>query len=93
MFSINADASLTYTVDGQQLAWVNVDDLNLEADLPGLPPELRVAFDAAGTVEHDYLDPGEPDYDICMRAVCALAGLYCTVEDLRRIPLLATPFG
>ncbi|MFI0463486.1 MULTISPECIES: DUF6461 domain-containing protein [Saccharopolyspora] len=93
MFSINADASLTYAVDGKELAWINVDDLDLEKDLPGMPAELRAAFEAAGTVEHDYLDPGEPDYDICMRAICALAGLRCTVEDLRRIPLLATPFG
>lgn len=93
MFSINADASLTYAVDGEQLAWINVDDLDLAADLPGLPTELRTAFETAGIVEHDYLGPGEPDYDICMRAVCALAGLYCTIEDLRRIPLLVTSFG
>ncbi|WP_247706380.1 hypothetical protein [Streptomyces liliiviolaceus] len=93
MFSINADASLTYTVDGTQLAWIDVDDLDLKRDLPGMPDELRAAFRAAGTVAHDYLKPGQPDYDICMRAICALAGLSCTVEDLRRIPLLVTPFG
>jgi hypothetical protein len=92
-YSINADASLSYAVDGKQLAWINIDDLDLEADLPGMPTELRSAFEAAGTVEQDYLDPGEPDYDIGMRAVCALAGMYCTIDDLRRIPLLATPFG
>ncbi|MFJ2296898.1 DUF6461 domain-containing protein [Streptomyces sp. NPDC087894] len=93
MYSINADASLTYAVDGTELAWINVDDLNLEKDLPGMPDALRAAFRAAGTVEHDYLEPGQPDYDICMRAVCALASLFCTVEDLHRVPLLVTPFG
>lgn len=92
MFSINADTSLTYAVDGTQLAWIDVDDLDLKKDLSGMPDELRAAFQAAGTVEHDSLKPGQPDADICMRAICALAGLSCTLEDLRRIPLLATPF-
>jgi hypothetical protein len=91
--SINADATLTYAVDGNQFAWIDIDDFDLEVDLAGLPAELRAAFEIAGTVEHDYLEPGQPDYDICMRAVCALAGLYCTVDDLRRIPLLVTQFG
>jgi hypothetical protein len=93
MYSINADASLTYAVNGEQLAWINVGDLNLEVDLPGLPAELRAAFEAAGTVAFDYLEPGEPDYGIGMRAACALAGLTCTLSDLRHIPLLATEFG
>ncbi|GAA1968223.1 DUF6461 domain-containing protein [Amycolatopsis minnesotensis] len=93
MFSINADASLTYAVDGEQLAWVNVDDLDLEEDLPEMPAELRAAFEAAGTIELDYLEPGEADYSIAMRAVCALAGLTCTIDDIRRIPLLAVEFG
>lgn len=93
LYTINADASLTYAADGTQLAWINVDDLDLEEDLPGMPDELRAAFQAAGTVEDEDLEPGEPDYDICMRAICALAGLSCTTEDLRRIPLLVTPFG
>jgi hypothetical protein len=93
MYSINADASLTYAVDGTQLAWIDVDDLNVEMDLAGMPDDLRAAFQAAGTVEHDHLEPGQPDSHVCMRAICALAGLSCTVEDLRRIPLLATPFG
>ncbi|CAL9335118.1 hypothetical protein [Streptomyces sp. enrichment culture] len=93
MYSINHDASLTYAVDGTQLAWIDRHDLNLKKDLSGMPDELRAAFRAAGTVGHDYLEPGQPDYDICMRAICALASLSCTVEDLHRIPLLATPFG
>ncbi|MFG2196879.1 DUF6461 domain-containing protein [Streptomyces sp. NPDC048639] len=92
-YSINADANFAYAVDGEMLAHINVDDLDLEKDLPDMPAELRAAFEAAGTVEHDYLDPGDPDYDIGMRAICALAGLHCTLEDLRRIPLLVTPFG
>ncbi|MGW1320275.1 hypothetical protein [Streptomyces sp. NPDC002426] len=58
-----------------------------------MPDALRAAFSVAGTIEHDYLEPGQPDYDICMRAVCALASLFCTVEDLHRVPLLVTPFG
>jgi hypothetical protein len=93
MYSINADASLTYAVDGTQLAWIDVDDLNVEKDLAGMPDELRSAFQAAGTVEHEHLEPGRPDSLVCMRAICALAGLSGTVENLRRIPLLATPFG
>ncbi len=84
MYSINADASLTYAIDGTQLAWIDVDDLNVEEDLATMPDELRAAFQAAGTVEHDHLEPGQPDSHVCMRAICALAGLSCTVEDLRR---------
>jgi hypothetical protein len=93
MFSVNADASLTYAVDGEPLAWISADDLDLAADLPTLPAELRAAFEAAGTVAHDYLPEGAVDYDICMRAVCALAGLRCTLEDLRGMPLVLAPFA
>lgn len=96
VFTINADASLVYAVDGAEAAWINVDDLDIERDLPGMPDELRAAFQAAGTVEADCLEPGEPgepDHDIAMRAICALAGLVRTTDELRRIPLLATPFG
>lgn len=93
MYSINADASVTYFVDGNELAWVNIDDLDLERDLADMPDELRAAFEAAGTVELDYLEPGEPDYSIGMRAISALADMRCTLDDLRRIPLLVTPFG
>ncbi|WP_024806259.1 DUF6461 domain-containing protein [Nocardia sp. BMG51109] len=90
-FSINADASLTYYADGDELAWINVDDLDLETDPAEMPPELRAAFEAAGSVELDYLEPGEPDFDICMRVVSALAGMPWTLDDLRRIPLLVAP--
>ncbi|MFF3566420.1 DUF6461 domain-containing protein [Nocardia jiangxiensis] len=91
-FSINADASLMYCADGEEILWVNVDDLVLETDLADMPADLRAAFEAAGTVAFDYLDPGEADFAVCMRAVSALAGIY-TLDDLRRIPLLVTPFG
>ncbi|MGW2262675.1 DUF6461 domain-containing protein [Streptomyces sp. NPDC001780] len=93
MFSINADASLAYAVDGEQLAWINVDDLDLATDLPNMPAELRAAFVAAGTADLDYLEPGAPDYSIGFRVICALAGLTCTLDDLRRVPLLVTAFG
>ncbi|MGW6054422.1 DUF6461 domain-containing protein [Streptomyces sp. NPDC055189] len=91
-FSINADVSLSYAVDGAMAHHVNVDDLDLERDLPHMPDELRTAFRAAGTVKQDYLSVGQADYEICMRAACALAGLIWTVQDLRRAPLLVTPY-
>ncbi|MBU3067381.1 hypothetical protein KO481_38400 [Nocardia sp. NEAU-G5] len=91
--SINTDASLTYCVDGENLAWINVDDLELDRGLPAMPDELRAAFEAAGTFDLDYLEPGEADYSIGMRAVSALANLRCTLADLRGIPLVITPFG
>ncbi|MCX4428579.1 DUF6461 domain-containing protein [Streptomyces mirabilis] len=92
VYTINADASLIYAVDGEQVEWVNVDDLNLEEDLPGMPAELRAAFEAAGNVPTEDFEPGEADGDIVMRAACALAGLALTLEDIRRIPLLVVPF-
>ncbi|WP_433574565.1 DUF6461 domain-containing protein [Nocardia brasiliensis] len=92
-YSINADASLTYCTDGNEIAWINVDDLELDTDLADLPADLRAAFEAAGTLEFDYLEPGEADYAICMRAITALADLPPTLDALRRIPLLLTPFG
>ncbi|MBF6541440.1 hypothetical protein [Nocardia brasiliensis] len=92
-YSINADASLTYCTDGNEIAWINVDDLELDTDLADLPAELRAAFEAAGTLEFDYLEPGDADYAICMRAVTALAALPPTLAEFRRIPLLLTPFG
>lgn len=93
MSSINLDVSLTYAVNGERLAWIDVDRLDLEADLPGMPADLRAAFEAAGIFGlDDDAEPGKPDRAICMRAACALAGLTCTVSDLRRIPLLVTAF-
>ncbi|GAB3438008.1 hypothetical protein GCM10027570_00770 [Streptomonospora sediminis] len=82
--TLDGDTSVIYAVDAEELASINVDDLDLEADLPNLPPNLRAAFAAAGTIEDD----GEPDPNIGMRAVCALAGLQRTLKDLRQTPLL-----
>jgi hypothetical protein len=93
LYTINADASLSYAVNGEQLTYINVDDLDLEEDVPDMPAELRAAFDAAGVVDIEGAEPGEADYTIAMRVVCALAGLTFTLDDLRRIPLLGTPFG
>lgn len=93
MYTINGDASLTFAVDGEQVEWINIDDLVLEEELPGMSAELRAAFDAAGTIEMDDLDPGEADGSILMRAACALAGLACTLSDVRRVPRLVVPFG
>ncbi|MFE3882790.1 DUF6461 domain-containing protein [Streptomyces lydicus] len=93
VLTINGDASLTYAVDGEQVQWVNVDDLVLEEDLPGMPAELRAAFEAAGTVEMEGFEPGEADVLIAMRAACALANLTLTLSDIRRLPLLILPLG
>lgn len=93
VYTINADAHLSYAVDGEQVAWVDVDALDLEEDLSGMPAELRVAFTAAGNIPAEDFEPGEADSDIAMRAACALAGLALTLEDIRRIPLVVVPFG
>ncbi|KES03134.1 hypothetical protein BU52_32290 [Streptomyces toyocaensis] len=90
VYTLNADASLDYAVDGAELRHVDVDDLVLPGDLSGMPEELCMAFQDAGIFEADYRESSdEPDYSICMRAVCALGGLPRTSEDLRRVPLLA----
>ncbi|HEX7304495.1 DUF6461 domain-containing protein [Lentzea sp.] len=91
-YSTNANAVVTYAVNGCRLAWIDLDQLDLGADLPDMPSELRAAFDAAGVFEFEDAEPGEPDYAVGMRAVCALAGLVCTLGDLRRTPLLITAF-
>ncbi|WP_331752467.1 DUF6461 domain-containing protein [Streptomyces chartreusis] len=91
VYTINGDATLTYAVDGEQIAWINIDDLALDEDILGVPAELSSAFEAAGVVETDDYEPGEVDGMITMRAVCALADLQCTMEDIRRVPLLVVP--
>ncbi|MFD4561926.1 DUF6461 domain-containing protein [Streptomyces sp. NPDC058469] len=93
VFTINGDASLIYAVDGEPVEWVNVDELLLEEHLPGMPAELRAAFEAAGTVETEDFEPGEADGLIAMRAACALAGLALALSDVRRVPLLVVPLG
>ncbi|MFH8533859.1 DUF6461 domain-containing protein [Streptomyces tendae] len=91
--TINADASLVYAVDGEEVMWINVDDLSLDEDLPDMPDELRAAFEAAGTVETEGAEPGEADSQVAMRAACSLAGMALTLSDLRRRSLLVVPFG
>ncbi|MFF9685373.1 DUF6461 domain-containing protein [Streptomyces sp. NPDC014623] len=93
VYTINGDASLTYAVDGEQIEWVDVDGLDPEKDIPAMPAGLRAAFEAAGTVETEDFEPGEPDGLVTMRAACALAGLALTLDDVRRLPLLIVPFG
>ncbi|MGW1564507.1 DUF6461 domain-containing protein [Streptomyces sp. NPDC002144] len=93
VYTINADAHLTYAVAGEQVEWVNVDDLDLNEDLPSMPAELRAAFEAAGNVPAEDFEPGEADGDIVMRVACALAGLALTLDDIRRVPLLVAPLG
>ncbi|TWG08063.1 hypothetical protein [Saccharopolyspora dendranthemae] len=92
VFTINGDASMSFAVDGEQVAWINVDDL-VEDDLAGFPEELRTAFELAGVVEDENLEPGQFDCAVTMRATCALAGLTVTLDDLRTLPLLGAPLG
>ncbi|MGW4132337.1 hypothetical protein [Amycolatopsis japonica] len=91
-FSINAVARLSYAMDGQEIFESSRDNLVLETDLSSMPPELVAAFEYAGTFELDYLDPGEPEFTIFFRVLCALADLRCTLDDLRRIPLLIASY-
>lgn len=93
MYSHYAGASLSYCVDDTQLVWTDIDSLDLGTDLPCMPAELGTAFRAAGTVDRDALQPGRSDREIFMRTACALAGLSCSLDDIRGIPLLAAPFG
>ncbi|MEU1497846.1 DUF6461 domain-containing protein [Streptomyces sp. NPDC005732] len=91
VYTLNGDASLDYAVDGEIVEEIFIDDLSLEEDLPGLPAELRAAFEAAGTADREDLEPGEADSLIAMRATCALAGLALTLDAVRRVPLLVAP--
>ncbi|GAB3696388.1 hypothetical protein [Saccharopolyspora tripterygii] len=92
VFTINADASMSFAVDGEEVAWINVDDL-VEDDLAGFPEELRTAFELAGVVEDEDLEPGQFDYAVTMRATCALANLTCTLDHIRTLPLVGASFG
>jgi hypothetical protein len=88
-WTINADTSLAYAVDGNLLLDV-AEDLDPAED--DIPAGLRGAVEAAGTFSGgDGEDRGEPDIDCGtnMRVVCALAGLHVLLDDLRQIPLLA----
>ncbi|MDH6707061.1 hypothetical protein P3T27_003790 [Kitasatospora sp. MAA19] len=91
-FSINADTNLDYAVDGELLFSI-FEELDPAHDAEEIPAGLRDAVAAAGIFERDHLDDDEPDAAINMRVLCALAGLQCTLDDLRRIPLWAAPFA
>ncbi len=85
-WTINADTFLAYAADGDLL--LDVAE-NVDPAAEDIPAGLRAAIDAARTC-----GPGDgEDCGINMRVVCALAGLNRTLDDLRLIPLLATPFG
>ncbi|MER5629862.1 hypothetical protein [Streptomyces nitrosporeus] len=58
-----------------------------------MPAELCAAFEPAGIVEEECLEPSEADGSITMRAVCALVGLPLTRSALRQVALVALPFG
>lgn len=90
--SINAVVRLSYAIDGKEIFEASRDNLVLETDLAGMPPGLVAAFEDAGTFELDYLDSGEPDINIFARVLCALADLRCTLDELRRTPLLIAPY-
>jgi hypothetical protein len=91
-FTINADTTLDYAVDGE-LLFVAVEELDLAGEEEEIPDVLREAVEAAGIFEQEDLEEGEPDGSINLRVLCALAGLTCTLDDLRRIPLWAAPFS
>ncbi len=58
-----------------------------------MPAELRAAFEAAGTVEEEGVEPGEADSSVTVRAACALPGLPLTLDTLRQVPLMVLPSG
>lgn len=88
-----ADIALEYAVRDEEPTGWTTHDLELDQDLPGMPSELRAAFDAAGIIEVDNVEPGRHDDAIFMRVACAVAGLAFTLDDLRRVPLLGTTLG
>ena len=69
------------------------DELDLEVYGHDVPEGLRAAVEAAGIFESDDLDEDEFDSAVNMRVVCALAQLHGTLDDLRRVPLLAASFS
>jgi hypothetical protein len=83
--------SLAYAVDGELLLDVIDDDIS-HAD-ENIPAGLRAAVGAAGNFESEDDEDGEDDYGVNMRVVCALAGLNITLDELRRLSLLAAPFS
>jgi hypothetical protein len=77
-----------YAIDG--VVSFDVTDGDIDPGDEEIPAGLRPAVDAAGIFGSGDL---EPDFSINMRVLCALAGLQCTLDDLRQIPLLVAPFS
>ncbi len=89
----DGQATIAYADDDDELASINANDLDLDTDFPMVPSRLRKAFEAADAVDCECSpNAGTPDRTFFMRAVCALAGLQVGLDDIRLIPLLATPF-
>jgi hypothetical protein len=78
-----------YAADG--VALFDVADDDIDPDDEDIPAGLRPAVETAGVFESG--DPGDDDFAINMRVQCALAGLRCTLDELRQIPLLVAPFS
>jgi hypothetical protein len=86
-FNIEADRSLCYAADGEVLFETHWD---VDPEQDDIPAGLRAAVEAAGKLGSE---GGDDDMAINMRVACALAGLNITLEDLRKIPLLAAELG
>jgi hypothetical protein len=81
IWTINADSSFSYAVDGEAVFTVT-ESYNPFYDAE-TPDVLRPVIEAAGRP-----DGADDDYEINMRLVCALAGLTWTPAELRAEPLL-----
>ncbi|MDT8912056.1 DUF6461 domain-containing protein [Amycolatopsis sp. PS_44_ISF1] len=87
-FTINGDVNLEYAADGQHLFLESTSALDPER----APDRLLPAFAGAGVGCSPW--SGEDDLDdyLCLRVLCALAGLALTPGELRQLPLLAAPY-
>lgn len=89
-WTIDALAMLSYAVNGELLFDVSEDVDPAENDIPA---SLQSAVEAAGRFDSGDGEDDGLDSGICMRVLCALAGLNITLDELREIPLLAAPFS
>ncbi|MFE5566550.1 hypothetical protein ACFQ68_16310 [Amycolatopsis japonica] len=81
--AITGHAGLLYAVDGELVVNQELfDPAELDGDSPA---EVRTAVELAGAFETRF-----DDY-LGMRAVCVLAGLPRTLDDLRKVALLIAP--
>lgn len=81
--TITGHAGFVYAADGDVMTNQELfgpDELDEDT-----PAEIRAVLEQAGTFETDF-----DDY-LGMRAICLLAELPRTLQDLRRIPLLVAP--